>query len=103
MRRAPLALPASLALAAILALAPIPGRVPARAPAAPGDTPAGRLEVARSSRLRAKEAADAGDGTTAERRLLDARKAAERLLALAPADPEALREAGRVDRDAFRF
>ena len=61
------------------------------------------LAAARESRSRAKEAADRGDGTTAQLHLLDAKAAAERALAAAPADREALREAGRIERDSFRF
>jgi tetratricopeptide (TPR) repeat protein len=58
---------------------------------------------ARAERLLAVQAAEAGDGTTAQLRLLDARKTAGRLLELAPADPEALREVARIHRDSFQF
>jgi tetratricopeptide (TPR) repeat protein len=89
-----------------------PTTTPATATPAAAATPtAGRatpgpyqdLEEARTCRLRAKEAADAGDGTTAQLHLLDAKAAADRLLAATPGDPEALREAGRIERDSFRF
>ncbi len=61
------------------------------------------LLQARAERLLAQEATAAGDGTTAQLRLLDARKTAARLVEVAPADPEARREAGRVYRDSFQF
>jgi tetratricopeptide (TPR) repeat protein len=69
---------------------------------APGSA-APLLLQARAERLLSQEATAAGDGTTAQLRLLDARKTAARLVEVAPADPEARREAGRVYRDSFQF
>jgi tetratricopeptide (TPR) repeat protein len=61
------------------------------------------LLQARAERLLARQATDAADGTTAQLRLIDARKTAARLVEVAPGDPEALREAGRIQRDSFLF
>jgi tetratricopeptide (TPR) repeat protein len=58
---------------------------------------------ARAERTLGLASAEAGDGTTAELRLLDARSSTERAVALAPADPEAWRERGRALRDSSHF
>jgi tetratricopeptide (TPR) repeat protein len=58
---------------------------------------------AKAERLLAAAAAEAADGTTAQLRLVDARASSERAVALAPKDPEAWRERGRVLRDSSKF
>jgi tetratricopeptide (TPR) repeat protein len=88
----------ALLLAGCATTAPPPAPPPPAVEPAPPP-----LAEARESRLLAKAAADAGDGTTAQLHLLDARKSADLLLAASPRDTEVLRESGRIHRDSFRF